>query len=128
MATSIKTIKNHLTDDTIYPVTKANAVYLSDNTTTVESAINTLNSNLFYKNYTGTTGTEQYTNFYYVDIDISDYIQSYFPVSFYVLSATSNRPVFLIRNGSNSIRAYSNVASTTINIRVIWSKQKLFLE
>ena len=39
MATSIKTIKNHLTDDTIYPVTKANAVYLSDEVTTVEGLL-----------------------------------------------------------------------------------------
>lgn len=63
MATSIKTIKNHLTDDTIYPVTKASAVYLSDDVTTVEGllgdtsiasigdgtitgAINELNTNL----------------------------------------------------------------------------------
>ena len=39
MATSIKTIKNHLTDDTIYPITKANAVYLSDEVTTVEGLL-----------------------------------------------------------------------------------------
>lgn len=32
MATSIKTIKSHLTDDTIYPITKANAVYLANST------------------------------------------------------------------------------------------------
>lgn len=32
MATSIKTIKSQLTDDTIYPITKANAVYLANST------------------------------------------------------------------------------------------------
>lgn len=38
MSTLIKTIKSHLTDDTIYPVTKADAVYLANSTAeTVES-------------------------------------------------------------------------------------------
>lgn len=39
MSTLIKTIKSHLTDDTIYPITKADAVYLNDNVTTVEGLL-----------------------------------------------------------------------------------------
>lgn len=40
MATAIKTIKNHLTDDTIYPITTANAVFLANSTVdTVEGIL-----------------------------------------------------------------------------------------
>lgn len=40
MATAIKTIKNHLTDDTIYPITTANAVFLANSTVdTVEGVL-----------------------------------------------------------------------------------------
>lgn len=37
---TIKEIKNQLTDDTIYPVTKANAVYMANGSKTVETVIN----------------------------------------------------------------------------------------
>ena len=40
----VKTIKDRLTDDTIYPIAKADAVYLSDNETTVESALGDLST------------------------------------------------------------------------------------
>ena len=38
----VKTIKDRNTHDTIYPITKADAVYLSDNETTVEGALGDL--------------------------------------------------------------------------------------
>lgn len=40
----VKTIKDRNTDDTIYPITKADAVYLSDNETTVEGALGDLST------------------------------------------------------------------------------------
>lgn len=46
MQAKVETIKDFTTGNTIYPVTKANAVYLNDNITTVEGAINTINTNL----------------------------------------------------------------------------------
>ena len=43
MSALVKTIKSRLTDDTIYPVTKADAVYMGSSTvTTVEGQINDL--------------------------------------------------------------------------------------
>jgi len=39
MATLVKTIKSKVTDDTIYPVTKADAVYLADTDTSVEQVL-----------------------------------------------------------------------------------------
>lgn len=45
MSALVKTIKSRLTDDTIYPVTKADAVYLNDNITTVEDALENKISN-----------------------------------------------------------------------------------
>lgn len=39
MATYVKTLKDATSTDTIYPITKANAVYLSDNSTTVETEL-----------------------------------------------------------------------------------------
>ena len=45
MSTIIKTIKSYLTNDTIYPVTKADAVYLANSTTdTVETNLTSLNT------------------------------------------------------------------------------------
>lgn len=40
----VKTIKDRLTHDTIYPITKADAVYLSDNETTIEGALGNLST------------------------------------------------------------------------------------
>ena len=40
----VKTIKDRNTNDTIYPITKADAVYLSDNETTVEGALGDLST------------------------------------------------------------------------------------
>lgn len=55
MATYIQELHNKQTDDTIYPVTKANAVYRSDNTTTVEGTLGQVDT-LFKKvQYTYTT-------------------------------------------------------------------------
>ena len=39
MSTVVKTIKNYLTDDTIYPITKASAVYMEGSTNTVEGLL-----------------------------------------------------------------------------------------
>ena len=48
--TSIKTIKNYLTNDTIYPITKASAVYMANSTIdTVESKITQLEENKLEK-------------------------------------------------------------------------------
>ncbi len=40
----VKTIKDRNTHDTIYPITKADAVYLNDNETTVEGALGDLST------------------------------------------------------------------------------------
>ena len=50
MSAVIKTVKNYLTDDTIYPITKASAVYMANSTIdTVESKITQLEENKLEK-------------------------------------------------------------------------------
>ena len=102
MATTIKTIKDYLTDDTVYPITKASAVYLNDDITTVEGllgnsslntevqtvtgAINEINENLnswiVNKNDTGTSETEGYYVRMGVDKDGSNSISPFAYIDF----------------------------------------------
>lgn len=57
MSALVKTIKSRLTDDTIYPVTKADAVYMGSSTvSTVEGQINSIN-NIIGSETMGTTAT-----------------------------------------------------------------------
>ena len=66
MSTVVKTIKNYLTDDTIYPITKASAVYMEGSTNTVENMITSLSTDKVSKNGDTMTGT------LYIDRDGED--------------------------------------------------------
>ena len=58
MSTVVKTIKSYLTDDTIYPITKASAVYMANSTIdTVESKITNLEINKLDKDSPIITGS-----------------------------------------------------------------------
>ena len=73
-----------------------------------------------YEDVTITTGTSQYTGYYYGDGSITTSVADKEIVSVFVYSATSNRPAFLQRIGATSIRAYCPVAETTIVVRVLF--------
>lgn len=57
MSTYVRTLKEKTTDDTVYPVTKAGAVYMEDEESTVEDEISTLNSKYTFQNVTFTGGS-----------------------------------------------------------------------
>ena len=134
----VKTIKDRLTHDTIYPITKADAVYLSDNVTTVEGflgdtsiasigdgtitgAISALNGNLknfTYKQYSVTTGNTLYADYYYGDISIQTGLGTI--VGAVIYTATSNRPAFITIIGASTVRIFTNVANTTVSFRIFY--------
>ena len=91
----------------------------------LDSAVDSVNSSLAhnlmtYEDVTITTGTSQYTGYFYGDGSITTSVADKEIVSVFVYSATSNRPAFLQRIGATSIRAYCPVAETTIVVRVLF--------
>ena len=74
---------------------------------------------VYYKDVSGTTGTSAYQSWYYTDIAL-DLPTGSKVLGFSVLTAGSNRPVFTILISSTHVRAYSNVASTPVTIRVLY--------
>lgn len=66
--------------------------------------------------YTATTGTEQYSGWYYVNITLTKAN----PSAISVVSATSNRPAFVQQVKSNQVRVYCNQASIEVKVRCLY--------
>ena len=84
------------------------------------SAISSLNSKFAYRDYTVTTGTSQYSSMYYADTTVATDLGD--AVGCVIISTTSNRPAFAVRITSYSVRVFSNVANTTVTVRVLFMK------
>ena len=72
------------------------------------------------KTYSATTGSTQYANFYYNDITIDSIYGN--EVSVFIWSVTSNRPAFVVRISAFKYRVFTNVADTTVSIKVMFDK------
>lgn len=79
-----------------------------------------LNSRYVIKIYSAITSTAQYADFYYADITIDSIYGN--EVSVFVWSVTSNRPAFVIRISAFKYRVFTNVADTTVAIKVKFDK------
>lgn len=151
----VKTIKDRLTNDTIYPITKADAVYLSDNETTVEGAlgdlstissigdgtiagaISTLNNNL---NFIQKTYTYSYTiaanNTFVItgkNFNVSSPI-GYYPISIIaVMPSASTNNVVISRIALTAMTGImlgirnltNNSISDTATIIILYAKESL---
>ena len=85
-----------------------------------DSDISALNSRFIVKTYSATTGSTQYANFYYNDITIDSIYGN--EVSVFIWSVTSNRPAFVVRISAFKYRVFTNVADTTVSIKVMFDK------
>ena len=79
-----------------------------------------LNSRYVIKIYSAITSAAQYADFYYADITIDSIYGN--EVSVFVWSVTSNRPAFVIRISAFKYRVFTNVADTTVAIKVKFDK------
>lgn len=86
----------------------------------IEGELNELNSRFVTKTYSATTGTTQYADFYYADITIDSIYGEV--ASIYIWSATSNRPAFVVRIAAFKFRVFTNVATTTVSLKVRFDK------
>lgn len=73
---------------------------------------------VYYKDVSGTTNTA-YQSWYYTDIALGLPAGSKI-LGHSVLSSGSNRPAFTILLSTSQIRAYTNVSSTPVTIRVLY--------
>ena len=90
------------------------------------SLLNTLSNggaNIFTrKKYSGTTGTTQFQNLYYKDIDLSTDISTYGPVlAFYVSGVDNNHPAFAQRV-SDTVRVWTFSSGEDFNLFVTYAK------
>ena len=74
------------------------------------------------KKYSGTTGTTQFQNLYYKDIDLSTDISTYGPVlAFYVSGVDNNHPAFAQRV-SDTVRVWTFSSGEDFNLFVTYAK------
>ena len=76
-------------------------------------AVSTIKKGVTTEILTGTTGTSQYTGYYYCDLTTSHPIANL--LGAFVASAQSNRPAFVQQAGS-VLRVYCPISSTAVTV------------
>ncbi len=85
--------------------------------------MNLINQNFIMEEYTATTNT-QYSGQYFANVTASVDLTKYTPISFFVYSTTSNRPISSVMFiANNTFRIFTSVNNTTVSFRILFQKK-----